>query len=70
MALRKKSNPTHGSGWMLQILSTVSYVYEGLKSHQRELVDGSDPFYTESLLRLKFLAARALDYRGAVEERI
>ena len=27
------------------------------KSHQRELVDGSDPFYTESFLRLKFLTA-------------
>jgi len=61
VALHKKSNPTHGSGWMFQILSTMSHVYEGLKSHQRELVDGSDPFYTESLLRLKFLTARILD---------
>jgi hypothetical protein len=43
--LHKKSNPTHGSGWMLQILSTMSHVFEVLKSHQRELVDGSDPFY-------------------------
>jgi hypothetical protein len=34
-----------------------------------ELVDGSDPFYTESLLRLKFLTARVLD-RGTAEERI
>jgi hypothetical protein len=42
---------------MFQILSTVSYVYEGLKSHQRELVDASDPFYTESPLRLKSLTA-------------
>ena len=41
----QKSNPTHGSGWMLKILSTVSYMYEGLKSHQRELVDGSDPAF-------------------------
>jgi len=46
---------------MFQILSTVSYVYEGLKSHQRELVDGSDPFHTESPLRLKSLTARILD---------
>jgi hypothetical protein len=61
MALHKQSNSTHGSGWMLQILSTVNYVYEGLKSHQRELVDGSDPFYTESRLRLKSLTARVLD---------
>ena len=38
-ALHKKSNPTHGSGWMLQILSTMSHVYEALKSHQRKLVD-------------------------------
>jgi hypothetical protein len=42
---------------MFQILSTVSYVYEGLKSHQRELVDASDPFYTDSPLRLKSLTA-------------
>jgi hypothetical protein len=51
-ALHKKSNPTHGSygsGWMLQILSTMSHPYEGGKSHQRELVDGSDPFYRDTL---------------------
>ena len=45
----EKSNPTHGSGWMRQILSTMSHVYEALKSHQRKLVDGSDPFHTELL---------------------
>ena len=64
VALHKKSNPTHGSGWMLQIFSTMSHVYEGLKSHQQELVDASDPFYTESLLRLKFLPARIMDLQG------
>src|SRR5258705_3588207 len=32
----KSPNPTHGSGWMLQILSTISHVYEGLESHQRK----------------------------------
>jgi hypothetical protein len=56
---------------MFQILSTMSQVYEGLKSHQRELVDGSDPFYTESPLRWKFLTARILGLPGGiVEERI
>jgi hypothetical protein len=69
---------------MLQILSTMSHVYEvlnptngswldasdplynqprvrGLKSHQRELVDVSNPLYTESLLPVKFLTLRILD---------
>ena len=55
---------------MLQIVSTMSHVYEDPKSHQRELVDGSDPFYTESLLRLKFLTAGIWTYSGTVEERI
>ena len=50
---------------MLQIVSTMSHVYEGLKSHQRELVDVSDTFYTESLLRLKFLKARDDHLRSA-----
>ena len=49
---------------MLQIFSTMSHVYEGLKSHQRELVDASDPFYTESLLRLKFFTARIFGLIG------
>jgi hypothetical protein len=70
LAFQRKSNPTHGSGWMLQIVSTISHVYENLKSYQRELVDGSDPFYTESLLGLKFLTARIWTYWGTVEERI
>jgi YceI-like domain len=61
----KSPNPTHGSGWILQIVSTMSHVYEGRKSHQRELVDGSDPFYTESLLRLKFLKERDDHLRSA-----
>jgi len=39
-----------------------------LKSHQRELVDGSDPLYTGSLLRLKFLTARILELWGTVGE--
>jgi hypothetical protein len=57
----KSPNPTHGSGWMLQILPTMSHVYEGLKSHQRELVDGSDRFYTESVFALEILNCTYLD---------
>ena len=55
---------------MLQILSTMNHVNEALKSHQRKLVDSSDPFYTELLLRLKFLTARILELQGTVEDRI
>jgi hypothetical protein len=41
-------------------LHAQSALHKKSKSHQRELVDGSDPFYTESLLRFKFLTARIL----------
>ena len=62
--LRTKSpNPTHGSGWMLQDFLYKESPVRGLKSHQRELVDGSDRLYIESVLCLKLLTARILDYR-------
>src|SRR6201991_2329551 len=40
-----RSNPTNGSWWMVQILSTWRSVNLSAQSHQRQLVDGSDPFY-------------------------
>src|SRR6266496_2716687 len=62
-------NPTHGSGWMFQILSTENWARctkmpptavggwfrsflqrtgpAAQKSHPRQWVDGSDPFYRE-----------------------
>ena len=41
--LRENSkNPTHGSGWMVQICLQVM-VTEFPESHQRKLVDCSDP---------------------------
>jgi hypothetical protein len=38
-----KNNPTNGSWWMLQIFSTGN-VQDAEQSHQRQLVDVSDPF--------------------------
>jgi hypothetical protein len=55
---------------MVQILSNIESRVRGVKSHQRELVDGSDPLYTESLLRLKFLTAHLLELQGTGEEGI
>jgi|SRR5258705_11979862 len=52
---------------MLQILSTRSYLYEVLNPTNGELVDGSDRLYIESLLCLKLLTARILDYREQLE---
>jgi len=46
LALQRVQNPTHGSGRFVQILSTVTpFMVVTLKSHQRQLVDSSDPFY-------------------------
>ena len=33
------------------MLKTISYVYEGLQSHQRKLVDALDPLYNEARVR-------------------
>src|ERR1700754_2319821 len=40
-----RPNPTNGSWWMVQILSTLRPANVSAQSHQRQLVDGSDPFY-------------------------
>ena len=39
-----QGNPTNGSWWMVQILSTRASTNSRKGIHQRELVDGSDPF--------------------------
>src|ERR1700754_990602 len=49
LALQRVQNPTHGSGRFVQILSTVTpFMVVTLKSHQRQLVDSSDPFYKDT----------------------
>jgi hypothetical protein len=45
-AFGEAQNPTYGSRWILQVLSTRTNYYSIPESHQRQLVDGSDPFYT------------------------
>src|SRR6266487_4403054 len=40
-------NPTHGSGWIVQIRPTREHK-PSLESHPREWVDGSDPTYTRA----------------------
>ena len=47
-ALHKKQNHTHGSEWMFQILSTKRATEPIHESHQRKLVDCSDPFYRDA----------------------
>ena len=41
----KSENPTHGSEWIVQIFSNRTHHAESEQSHQRQLVDGSDPLY-------------------------
>src|SRR5215217_9098599 len=42
---RDLRNPTNGSWWIVQILSTNTVPPSSRESHQRQLVDRSDPFY-------------------------
>jgi|GEM_PF-3455661 len=52
-------NPTHGSGWFVQILSTNAFLtVVTFKSHQRQLVDGSDPLYSRLFYFLRRLRAQ------------
>jgi len=41
---RTQRNPTNGSWWIVQILSTKRS-HDRIESHPREWVDGSDPFW-------------------------
>jgi hypothetical protein len=45
-------------------------LYEGLNPTDGELVDGSDPFYTESLLRLFALEILDCTYFGLIGEHL
>ena len=50
-ASHKNSNPTHESGWMVQVLSTKEQCPDyAEESHPREWVDGSDSLYREAAL--------------------
>jgi len=64
--LQKVQIPSTAVGWMLQILSTMSHVYEVLNPPT-----GVGGWFRSSLhritLRLKFLTARILDYREQLE---
>src|SRR5215510_44973 len=39
------TNPTNGSWWIVQVLSTNIRLFVSHESHQRQLVDRSSPFY-------------------------
>jgi hypothetical protein len=41
--VENSENPTHGSGWIVQIQPTCERAERVLKSHQLKLVDSSDP---------------------------
>jgi len=53
-----RPNPTNGSWWSVQILSTKKSASVSPQSHQRQLVVGSDPFY-KCLFSILRRAARA-----------
>jgi hypothetical protein len=42
---QKVENPTHGSGWIVQIFSNFEGSSVSVQSHLREWVDGSDRLY-------------------------
>jgi len=45
LAKHKNENPTHGSQWMVQVLSTDTSLIE-IESYPRQWVDGSSPHYS------------------------
>jgi hypothetical protein len=46
----KTRNTTHGSGWMVQVLSTYSATQDSYKSHPWQWVDRSSPHYRDCIM--------------------